>query len=79
MRTQAEISTNKLKKRIGSIETVLIDEITDYGFDARSKSDAPEIDGIVVVQTDKALKPGTFVKVEIINSDEHDLYGQLVD
>lgn len=75
MQTQAEISTNKLKQRIGNTETVLIDEITDYGFNARSKSDAPEIDGIVVVETDLEFQPGDFVDVQIINSDEHDLYG----
>ncbi len=75
MQTQAEISTNKLKDRIGKTETVLIDEITEYGFNARSKSDAPDIDGIVVVETDQIFQSGEFAEVTIINSDEHDLYG----
>lgn len=74
MQTQAEISANKLKDRIGKTETVLIDEITEYGFNARSKSDAPDIDGIVVVETEQEFQPGDFVEVKIINSDEHDLY-----
>lgn len=77
MQTQAEISTNKLKQRIGKTETVLIDEITEYGFNARSKSDAPDIDGIVVVETDLEFAPGEFVEVKIINSDEHDLYATI--
>ena len=77
MQTQAEISTNKLKSRIGKTETVLVDEITEYGFNARSKSDAPEIDGIVVVETDQEFEPGNFVEVKVINSDEHDLYASI--
>ena len=79
MQTQAAISTNKLKNRIGNTEIVLIDEITEYGFNARSKSDAPEIDGLVVVETDYEFQTGDFVEVEIINSDEHDLYGKVSD
>ncbi|MDX1811703.1 MAG: 30S ribosomal protein S12 methylthiotransferase RimO [Gammaproteobacteria bacterium] len=77
MQTQAEISANKLKDRIGKTETVLIDEITEYGFNARSKSDAPEIDGIVVVESEFEYEPGEFVEVEITNSDDHDLYAKV--
>jgi len=74
MELQAEISTEKLKQRIGKQEQVLIDEITDFGFVARSKSDAPGIDGVVIVETKDQFKAGDFVEVNIFDSSEHDLY-----
>jgi len=77
MELQAEISTEKLKQRIGKQEQVLIDEVTDFGFIARSKSDAPGIDGVVVVETKGQFSVGDFVDVDIINSSEHDLYAEV--
>ena len=48
--------------------------------DARTMADAPEIDGVVQVQNglEAGLQPGDFVDVEIMGSDEHDLYGEAV-
>ena len=42
-------------------------------------ADAPEIDGLVQIQNgfEAGLKPGEFVDVEIMGSDEHDLYGEV--
>ena len=47
---------------------------------ARSMADAPEIDGVVQIQNgfEAGLQPGDFVDVEIMGSDEHDLYGEAV-
>ncbi len=44
---------------------------------ARSMADAPEIDGLVQIQNGQqaGLKPGDFVDVEIMGSDDHDLFG----
>jgi ribosomal protein S12 methylthiotransferase len=46
---------------------------------ARSQADAPEIDGLVQIQDGAAagLRPGQFVDVRIMGSDEHDLYGEV--
>jgi ribosomal protein S12 methylthiotransferase len=44
---------------------------------ARSRADAPEIDGVVQIQNGAHLRPGEFVDVEILGSDEHDLYGEV--
>jgi len=80
METQAAISANKLKDRVGQREVVIIDELAEDGVIARSRSEAPEIDGVVFVHTDvEDLDVGDFVEVEITNSDEHDLYARLVD
>jgi ribosomal protein S12 methylthiotransferase len=42
---------------------------------ARSKADAPEIDGEVHLRDAGGLKPGDMVKVRVEDADEHDLYG----
>ena len=75
MQVQAEISRNKLEEKVGSVQTVLIDAITEEEVIARSKSDAPEIDGLVYLPLDAKLKVGDFVDVTITDSDDYDLYG----
>ncbi len=77
---QAEISANKLKNKIGNSLTVLVDDIDDDGnIIARSYADAPDIDGMVIVEPNdsKQINVGDFIEVEVSNSDEHDLYAQL--
>ncbi len=85
MEKTAAISAAKLQAKIGRSLKVLIDEVGEpdeageYGATGRSQADAPEIDGHVFlrdVQTaGRAVKPGDFVRVEIEDADEHDLYG----
>ncbi len=77
MQKQAEISAQRLKKRIGNHETVLIDEIVAEGAVARSKSDAPEIDGQVYIDGATHLNIGDWVDVIIEDCDEHDLWAIL--
>ncbi|MEY3808533.1 MAG: ribosomal protein methylthiotransferase RimO [Pseudomonadota bacterium] len=78
MAHQAEISAGRLQRRIGRIETVLIDEVVEEGAVARSKSDAPEIDGQVFIDGATHLKVGDFVEVELEEADDYDLWGSLV-
>ncbi len=78
MEHQAGISAARLQRRVGRIETVLVDEVVEEGAVARSKSDAPEIDGQVFIDNATHLKVGDFVEVEIEEADEYDLWGRLV-
>ena len=78
MAHQAEISAARLQQRVGSIETVLIDEVVEEGAVARSKADAPEIDGQVFIDGATHLKVGDFVEVEVEEADEYDLWGHLL-
>lgn len=77
----AEISTARLARRIGRLEEVLVDEIDhEEGVAvARSKADAPEIDGNVFIEGPGAidLKPGQRVMVRITEADEYDLFAEL--
>ncbi|MFJ1269771.1 30S ribosomal protein S12 methylthiotransferase RimO [Legionella lytica] len=76
MQLQAEISRKKLAQKIGSIQTVLIDEITPEHIIARSKSDAPEIDGLVILPPTPGVKLGSFTEVRITDSDDYDLFAE---
>jgi ribosomal protein S12 methylthiotransferase len=78
MEAQAEISAAKLQKRVGETLTVLVDECVAGGAYARSAGEAPEIDGVVAIEDERAVKVGEFVQVEITAADEHDLYARLI-
>ncbi len=75
MERQADISADRLERRIGQTMTVLIDDITGEGALGRSYADAPEIDGVVVIEQAEGLVPGEFATVRITDSGEHDLWG----
>ena len=80
MERQAEISEAKLADKIGSVQRCLVDAVDGDLAIARSMADAPEIDGLVQIQNgfEAGLQPGQFVDVQIMGSDEHDLYGEAV-
>ena len=44
---------------------------------ARTQYDAPEIDGIVNIQTDKMVVPGDIEMVKITDASEYDLIGEI--
>ncbi|MBY0578412.1 MAG: 30S ribosomal protein S12 methylthiotransferase RimO [Burkholderiales bacterium] len=75
MEIQAEISERKLAKKIGRTMQVLVEEVDEDGAVGRSIHDAPEIDGQVYIMGEP--KVGEFAKVKIVDSDEHDLWGEI--
>jgi ribosomal protein S12 methylthiotransferase len=70
MLTQARISAQRLKAKVGKTVRVLVDE-PGVG---RSSADAPEIDGVVHFTGGKA---GEFRDVMIERADAHDLFGRM--
>jgi ribosomal protein S12 methylthiotransferase len=78
MLLQEEISEERLERKIGKTFTVLVDEVNEEGAIARSSADAPEIDGVVYINDGQDLEVGQFANVRITDSDEHDLWGELV-
>ncbi len=78
MERQAAISAARLEAKVGTVQRCIVDAIDGELAIARSMADAPEIDGVVQVQDGLAagLVPGQFVDVEILGSDDHDLYGE---
>tara|TARA_R110001599_G_scaffold21539_1_gene80580 strand:+ start:22671 stop:22988 length:318 start_codon:yes stop_codon:yes gene_type:complete len=78
MQKQSQISTAKLKRRIGQTIQVLIDEVDEEGAIGRSFADASEIDGLVYLNGDVELKPGDLITATIEHSDEYDLWAARV-
>ena len=77
MLKQQEISSQKLRQRVGKDLQVLVEQKTDDGYIARSYAEAPEIDGLVYIDTDQSLNPGEFCQVRVYDSDEYDCYARL--
>jgi ribosomal protein S12 methylthiotransferase len=77
MEVQAEISAARLERKIGSRIAVIVDEVDADGALARSKADAPEIDGVVRIDDGQRLRPGQFADVDVIHADDHDLIARV--
>jgi ribosomal protein S12 methylthiotransferase len=77
MELTARISAEKLAAKVGSTVEVIIDAVDAEtgGASGRSKADAPEIDGEVHLRDAGSLNAGDIVRVQVEDSDEHDLYG----
>jgi ribosomal protein S12 methylthiotransferase len=78
MAHQQAISKKRLKRKVGTQQQVIIDEIGPTVAKGRSKGDAPEIDGAVYVKSKKPLRVGDFATVKIQRTDEYDLHGTAV-
>ena len=81
MELQEKISLNRNEAKLGKVMQVLVDETDEEGIVARSKADAPEIDGNVFIpmpeDNARQPKPGDFINVLIDDCDEHDLWGRI--
>ncbi|MEO1138532.1 MAG: 30S ribosomal protein S12 methylthiotransferase RimO [Pseudomonadota bacterium] len=74
------ISVDKLAAKVGSTQSVIVDDIDEDGIaTCRTKADAPEIDGCLFVdEGTEDLSVGDIVTVEVDEANEYDLWGQLV-
>jgi ribosomal protein S12 methylthiotransferase len=79
MLTQQSISEEMNNSYLGKEIEILVDEIKSGKPKiaiGRTKGDAPEIDGKVVIRTDKA-QIGKFIKVKVTKASEYDLVGEI--
>ncbi len=76
MAAQRKISAARLKRFVGREIDVLVDHVDPAKgvAVARSKADAPEIDGLVKVKNAKAARVGEFLKVRVDKADAYDLH-----
>ncbi len=74
MKQQTKISLQNNKSKIGQELKVLVEDVDDKYFIARTEHDAPEIDNLVLINKAKELKIGEFAKVKIKKATEYDLY-----
>jgi len=81
MQKQQEISRKRLARFNGQEIEVIIDSSDDDYIYCRSMGDAPEIDGHVYVDTDSMTKNvaiGDIIKVKVSETDEYDLYADMI-
>ncbi|HOB92407.1 MAG: 30S ribosomal protein S12 methylthiotransferase RimO [Bacillota bacterium] len=81
MELQKSISLKKMKRRIGSVERVIIDGVSEESSlltVGRSEGEAPEVDGLIYIGNAHP-QPGSFVNVRLTDASEYDLVGEVVD
>jgi ribosomal protein S12 methylthiotransferase len=86
MAHQQGISARRLKRRVGTRQQVIIDEVQAGGrprdgttiAKGRTRGDAPEIDGAVHVASRRPLRRGEIATVRIERADKYDLHGTVV-
>jgi ribosomal protein S12 methylthiotransferase len=78
MSQQQQISTKKLRRKVGRRERVIIDRVENGAAVGRTRGDAPEIDGVVHLTARRPLKVGEIATAMIERADAYDLHGQVV-
>lgn len=78
MAKQQQISAARLALKVGQVLPVLIDEVVAEGAVGRGPGDAPDIDGQIYLDGATHLQVGSLVQARIIDSDEYDLWAELV-
>ena len=81
MELQQEIAFEKAENAVGRTVLAMIEGRlpNENAYAARTYMDAPNVDGLVFVQTSRELMTGDFVKVKITGSYEYDLIGEIVE
>jgi ribosomal protein S12 methylthiotransferase len=77
---QQSISMEINQARVGTECEVLVDGYDDEEgrFYGRSLMEAPESDGCIWLDADRALTPGEYVNVKITGADAYDLEGKVI-
>lgn len=80
MRMQEKISLEKGLERVGEIHKAIIEDFEGYYYIGRSFAFAPDdVDGYLFIESDKKLKNGDIVNVEITDADSYNLFGKKLD
>ncbi|MFZ4541858.1 MAG: 30S ribosomal protein S12 methylthiotransferase RimO [Rickettsiales bacterium] len=70
-----DISAAKLQKKIGTTQQAIVDSIAQGKITARTRADAPEVDGLAYAPAVKGVRVGDFINLEITNADAYDVFG----
>ena len=79
MELQQEIAFEKAEDMVGSILWCMIEgKVAEEDvYIGRTYKDAPNVDGYIFIQTSATLMTGDFVKVQVTDSNEYDLIGEI--
>ncbi|EHG24099.1 ribosomal protein S12 methylthiotransferase rimO [Alloprevotella rava F0323] len=75
MELQMKISTELNTEKVGKTYKTIIDRQEGEFFIGRTEFDSPEVDCEVLIPATEELMIGEFYNVDIVDSDEYDLYG----
>ncbi len=80
MELQQEIAFEKAEEMIGREVLVMIEgkAVDEDVYVGRTCRDAPNVDGLIFVQTEEELVTGNFAKVRVTGALEYDLIGELI-
>ena len=80
MELQQEIAFEKAENMIGRELLVMIEgKVADENaYVGRTYMDAPNVDGLIFVESDEELMSGDFAKVKVTGALEYDLIGELI-
>ncbi len=78
MALQQDISAEVEAEKVGQVMKVIVDRKEGDYYIARSEFCSPEVDPEVLIRADKRLRVGQFYQVRITDSDEFDLYAELL-
>ena len=80
MELQQEIAFELAESMVGRDVVVMIEgKVADENaYVGRTYMDAPNVDGLIFVETDEELMSGDFVKVRVTGALEYDLIGEII-
>jgi ribosomal protein S12 methylthiotransferase len=78
MERQQKISARRQRSKVGQRLPVIIDKVFAGGGEGRTKADAPEIDGKVLLSSRRPLRVGDIVTARIERAEAYDLYATVV-
>lgn len=80
MDVQQSISLSLNQQKVGKTLKVLFDRVEGDYFVGRTEYDSPEVDNEVLVnKKNNFIRIGDFAEVKIIDADDFDLYGELIN
>ncbi|HEY5599968.1 MAG TPA: 30S ribosomal protein S12 methylthiotransferase RimO [Candidatus Manganitrophaceae bacterium] len=84
LEAQKKISRKRNRRLIGTTQTVLVDGLskeTDLLLEGRMEGQAPDVDGVTLINDTggQTPSPGDFVSIKISAAHDHDLVGSIVE
>ena len=80
MEQQTEVSAEKNAAKIGQRMTAVVEGYDKWAecYFGRTMADAPDIDGKIFIRSDRALKLGEYITVEVFDPMDFDLLAEEV-
>ena len=78
MEIQQQISAELNKEKVGQTYRVIIDRKEGDFLVGRTEFDSPEVDGEVLITSEKELQRGAMANVKITGAEDYDLYAEVV-